>query len=355
VRLAFILWDGTMGGAESLSLELARRAQELGHTATLVFIKDGDPLAERAAAYGVPTISLRHRRGSALVLRPRAYASQITALRADLVVAMSVNRLAWALRAGGYRGRLAAVEHGELLRHEARGLPVRTLRRIDRAIASATTTEVVVSEFMRGHLPRRCRPVVIPNGVDIRRFHPDGAREPQGPLVFGFAGRLIEGKGVEQLIEAYARLAPHSAIAVRIAGDGPLRASLARLAAMTPAPDGVSFLGPVLDMPSFWRSVDVGVVPSDTFIESFGMSALEAMASGRPAIVTRNGGLQDLVQDGVSGRVTEPGDTRGLEQAMARYLDPAALAAGGAAARARALDGFSLDACLERYLGLASD
>jgi len=103
-------------------------------------------------------------------------------------------------------------------------------------------------------------------------------------------------------------------------------------------------------MPRFWQSVDVAVAPSGTIIESFGMAALEAMACGLPVIVTRNGGLADLVADGVTGSIVEPCDVAGLELALAEYADEETIATRGASARQVAVERFSLDACLEAYL-----
>ncbi len=178
------------------------------------------------------------------------------------------------------------------------------------------------------------------------------ARIAPGPVVFGFAGRLIAGKGVDRLIDAVARLARSVDVRLRIAGDGPARGEFEQRARRTGAAAAIEFVATVTDMPAFWRSVHVGVAASDTFVESFGMSPLEAMACGRPAVVTRNGGLGDLVDDGVSGRLVAPGDTPALERALAGYLEPATLVTHGLAARRAAVERFSLDACLDGYLSL---
>jgi glycosyltransferase involved in cell wall biosynthesis len=355
-RLAFVLWDGTLGGAESLAVELARRARELGHEASVVFIGDPSPMIERVRAYGVPALCLGLHRGRQLVRHARRYAHAVAGTGADLTVCASVDYMAWALRLGGYAGTLIGVEHGDLFGHEASGAARRLARRGDRALAArAVDAEVAVSEFMRRRslrAPHGRRVVVVANGVDTDRFSPGGSLNAALPVVFGFAGRLIPGKGVDRLIDAAADLARHGDVRVRIAGDGPERGELERRARRTPGAESIEFVSTVTDMPAFWRSVHVGVAPSDTFVESFGMSPLEAMACGRPAVVTRNGGLSDLVDDGVSGRLVAPGDTRALEQALAGYLDQNTLAAHGEAARRAAVERFSLDTCLEGYLRL---
>jgi glycosyltransferase involved in cell wall biosynthesis len=347
-RIVFVLWNGVMGGAESLSLELARRAREIGHDASLVFIAGTDPMSARAEATGVPFTSVGVRSGSQVIRHPRRYADTIRALSPDLVISMSVGQMAWPLRLGGYRGPLVGVEHGVLLQYEARGRLSRTLRRVDRLLAARTlTAEVAVSSFMRAHCERVPHARVlktIPNGVDVQRFKPSAAR-PNGETVFGFAGRLVPGKGIEVLLDAFAAL---PAGRLRIAGDGPLIAELALRAR-----GDVQFVGSVSDMPEFWQSVDVAVAPSDGLTEAFGMAPLEAMACGRPAIVTDNGGLVDLIEDGFTGSIVPRGDVEALACALRAYLDSELVEVRGAAARASVVTRFSLDASLASYVALA--
>ena len=103
----------------------------------------------------------------------------------------------------------------------------------------------------------------------------------------GFAGRLIAGKGADVLIRAIAQAGQQVSIKLAIAGEGVERSHLESLAGGLGA--GVEFRGVVADLAEFWRLCDVAVIPSDTFIESFSMSTLEAMASGKAVVASRNG------------------------------------------------------------------
>jgi phosphatidylinositol alpha-mannosyltransferase len=193
----------------------------------------------------------------------------------------------------------------------------------------------------------------VPNGVDVDVFCPP-TLDRSGPITFGFAGRLVAGKGVDRLIEAHARVASRAPAKLVIAGDGPLRATLqARSAALRGSDEGAQFVGSVSDMPSFWRSVDVGVFANDQLIESFGIAALEAMATGRPVIVSALGALSALVSSGVTGTIVPAGDVDALERAMLDYLDREVVTVRGAAAREQVVARFSLDRCLQQYLAIA--
>jgi glycosyltransferase involved in cell wall biosynthesis len=115
--------------------------------------------------------------------------------------------------------------------------------------------------------------------------------------------------------------------------------------------DRVEFLGLVENMPRFWQSCDIAIFPSHQFIESFGMVALEAMACAKPVIATRNGGAPEVVIDGVTGTVVEPGDVAALERALVTYAGDADLRREhGAAGRARAMEKFDIHECARAYL-----
>jgi glycosyltransferase involved in cell wall biosynthesis len=90
--------------------------------------------------------------------------------------------------------------------------------------------------------------------------------------------------------------------------------------------------------------------------ESFGMAALEAMAAGRPVVATRNGGSSEVVEDGVTGKLVEPGNVPHLGRAILTYArDPQRRDRHGPAGRRRAEADFSLTRCAHSYARLFSD
>ncbi len=115
----------------------------------------------------------------------------------------------------------------------------------------------------------------------------------------------------------------------------------------------------VADVGRLWERCHVAIFPSNQFIESFGMVALEAMACARAVVATRNGAAPELVLDGETGMVVAPGDIDALASALVAYGDHPELAlAHGAAGQARARGRFHIDQCAEAYLrcfGLVDD
>jgi glycosyltransferase involved in cell wall biosynthesis len=133
--------------------------------------------------------------------------------------------------------------------------------------------------------------------------------DPVGPMVVGFAGRLVVTKGLRVLLEAIREI-PDAKLLV--AGDGPMRAELSQMGS-------VELLG-TLDrraMGDFWARIDVLVLPALTTknaAEQFGRVLVEAMANGVPVIGSTAGGIPETIGD--AGIVTPEGDSHALAAAL---------------------------------------
>jgi hypothetical protein len=115
----------------------------------------------------------------------------------------------------------------------------------------------------------------------------------------------------------------------------------------------VRFTGPVSNVQDWLQAADVFVFPTEN--EAFGLSLVEAMACGLPAVTTRVGGLRDFVEHGVNAWAIEPGDAAGLTAGLRALLTDAALAARlGATARETVLARFGEDAVAHAYEQLLS-
>jgi len=212
------------------------------------------------------------------------------------------------------------------------GTDVELARRVQpavRPLLRRARLVIAASSFLAGEADalgaRNVR--VIPFGVETV----PSAREPDDPPHVLFAGRLSEEKGILEFLEATEGL-PRV-----IVGDGPLRARV---------PEAVGFVPPA-ELGAFYEHAAVFCSPSRR--EGYGLAAREAMARGRPVVVTRTGGLLDLRGDGVVA--VDPRDTAALRAAIERLLgDPAERARRGAAAAATAAAEFSLPAASEELV-----
>jgi glycosyltransferase involved in cell wall biosynthesis len=163
---------------------------------------------------------------------------------------------------------------------------------------------------------------VIPNGFDLDRYRrADGAVEG-GRCVFGLFGRITPWKGQDVFLEALARLPADQARGVIVGAalftdeDRRFEAGLRERAARPDLAGRVTFTGFRSDVAeAMRREVDV-VVHASVQEEPFGRVIVEGMLCGRPVIATRGGGVLDLVEDGETGRLVEPGDVGALAEAM---------------------------------------
>jgi phosphatidyl-myo-inositol dimannoside synthase len=358
-KVAFVCWNGLLGGAQTFSVEMAAALRKRDIDAHVVFVCESAPLDRRAEEIGVPWATVGLGRGSGVLRHPRRLAKTVAAHGAVGAVLVSSGYLAAALRAGGYRAPLVAVEHGTFLQVERLPAARRALRRLDRRSGLwACSVEVAVSEFLLGELRQRAHApslVCIANGVNLERFAPREGRPDLEEPIIGCAARLVPGKGLDDLIHAFAELRGTGA-RLQIAGDGPDRQLLEDLAGQLGVRQGVEFLGRVDDMPAFWRSCTIAVIPSHELIESFGLVAIEAMASGLPVVATRNGGLVEVIgggDDDEFGILVQPGARAELTAAISALLDDEDLRAEqGRNGRRRVERLYSLDACADSYASL---
>lgn len=228
-----------------------------------------------------------------------------------------------------------------------------TLRKFD---AVATASPAIHATLIRSGISTE-KVALIPNGVDTELFQPGTPtlREElklERRSVIGFAGRLVPGKGVNHLIEAakdVLAVVPDAAFV--IAGDGPSRSQLVELAEHLGVASAFHFVGTRSDMVGFYSSLHVLALPS--LDECMPMCLLEAMACTKPVVATRVGAVPDMIQNGHTGFLVKPKDSRAVGAAILRVLQsPARGHVMGLAARARVLDGYSSAQVAPRYANL---
>jgi glycosyltransferase involved in cell wall biosynthesis len=190
---------------------------------------------------------------------------------------------------------------------------------------------------------------VLRRGVEPEQFDPI---EPSAELgeraAVTFVGRLLDSKGVGDLIDAFDRLERDDA-ALFIVGEGPARERLERRAGPS-----VRFLGARswTDTVAILKASEVVANPSYT--EGLPTAVLEAALAGRAIVATDVGGTSEVVTDGESGLLVAPRDPARLAEALERLLGDAALRARlGERARADVLAGFGWDVSVERFLDVA--
>jgi glycosyltransferase involved in cell wall biosynthesis len=244
---------------------------------------------------------------------------------------------------------------GSLIRLASR-LRNALLRDADAVVAMSQAIERECGDA--GFPPERV--ALIPHGVSMEEFRPaeKGEREslraslglPGDRVVIAYSGRLLRGKGLETLVEAFAGMeGAHllflgSGEGQAISVEEPLRERVRALGLSA----RVTFAGRVEGVAPYLRASDIFAFPS--LFEALGIALIEAQASGLPAVGSRTGGIVDVIEDGRTGFLVPPGDVASLGGALGKLVaDPALRGKLGEEARTRMRRLFSATESVQRY------
>jgi glycosyltransferase involved in cell wall biosynthesis len=188
---------------------------------------------------------------------------------------------------------------------------------------------------------------VIPNGLDLARFTP---RPPAAAIrrIVTVANLRAEKGHDTVLAAAPAILARHPDATFTFAGDGPRREPLEILARALGVGGRVRFLGECQDVAPVLAAADLFVLPSRS--EAFPNAVIEAMAAALPVVVSRVGGIPEVVRHGENGVLVPPDDHEALAEAVLGLMDrPGEAAELGAAARRDVARDYTIDRMVERF------
>lgn len=251
--------------------------------------------------------------------------------------------------------RLVSTPHGWSVHA---GWKLRLYEGLDRAIFPFFDAVVPLSETMFEELNRlrgvRRHLKLIRNGVDLAEVDATGALaaeasrwKAENRFVVGYIGQLIPRKGLDVLLEAFARLAePRKMLA--IVGEGPQRAELEALVGRLGLQEQVAFLGFREDRLALLKGFDVFVLPSR--LEGIPRCLMESMAARVAVIASDIPGCRDLVEHGKTGLLFPVDDAGALLEAITQCVAPAVRERLGRCGRELILERYSAAAMARQYL-----
>ena len=321
-HLCFVNSLRTWGGAEVWFMETALELKQQGHRVSLV-CQPGSELEQRAVGTGLEVFSLPIRMDAApwtLWRLARFFRNQkVTAIVANLTKDLKASALA---------GKMAGVP--VILSSRESDFPLKS-KLYYRWYFNTLATGMLVNSLATRETVLASAPWLNPDrvhllykGIDLSRFSPraENPTPTDRGLVVGFAGQLIQRKGLPQLMAAWTRLEKKSWARppiLKIAGQGILSPQLKIWRQGLMHPDKVEALGFVERIEDFYHSLDLLVMPS--LAEGFGLTAAEAGACGKPVIATNTSSLPEIVQHEKTGLLVPPNDDLALEQAICNLLD----------------------------------
>lgn len=239
------------------------------------------------------------------------------------------------------------------------------IRRFFGAFSGAFAASSACKEYLISMGARARGVVVLPQTIDNAYFarESDLARDRRAELkqklgistkqVILYCGRFVEGKGLIELLNVFARIAARNPdVSLLYVGEGPLLTKLEeRIQALGLERVVLHDYVPSEELPAYYALADVFVLFSE--YDTFGVVIAEAMACGLPILATPNvGAVSDLVEDGVNGLVVAYPDEDELVQALNRVLDDDPLRANMMSQSRRIISGWTLDLAAQNFCDL---
>lgn len=354
---------GTSGGGERLAMQIAMRLDrerfESWYCVSRWEARDGGPREDAEAVAALRAADVKvvglGRSSSAAVWSWWPFVRLLRRERIDVVHSHKFGSNVWAAALAPLAGVPVVVAHEHSWSFEGR--PLR--RFLDRnLIARRTGAMIAVSREDRRRMIEieRIDPLdvtFVANGIQpLEAGEPGRLRAELGlrddDPVIGTVAVLRPEKRLDLVLRALAQLSEElPRVALVVAGEGPERPLLERLATELGVAERVHLLGHRTDVPDVLAGIDVAVSASER--EGSPLAVMEYMEAGVPVVATRVGGLPDLIDDGVHGRLVPSGDAGALAGALGELLrHPDARRAMGERARERRRAEFDLDVVVRR-------
>jgi len=357
----------TIGGVERFLEGWCRHLRAQGQDVLVLAAHGEMPLPDVSQWEGIPVhrVRLFEALGSrdpvqVLQLR-RQIASAVSAFRPDLTHVNLLGPGALLVAERPETGAIVVSIHTSVDSLQSAGADTALGRVLRRARWVTACSDAALGSVLRIAPDIAARSLVIPYGVDVPDSQPPAP--PAGSVEVLFVGRLIDMKGADLAIEALARVRESVPGArLTIVGDGPERPALEAQAESLDVRERVRFRGwqTEEEVAAAMDGASVVVMPSratgSPYTEGLGLVAVEAAARARPVVASRVGGVPEVVVDGQTGRLVDPGDVKALADAIESLLaDPAVGSRMGKAAWARARRLFSSRAALAALDAVCSE
>lgn len=210
------------------------------------------------------------------------------------------------------------------LRRTAAALERLAWRRASRVLP---VTEVLADKIRAAGVPDE-RITVVPNGIHPEEFPAMAARpaDAEGPLVLGFVGFVRDWHGLDHVVRAMAAYRGQHPLALKVVGDGPARAGLEKLAAELGIADRVTFTGLAARdvVPGLISGFDIALQPASVAYAS-PLKVFEYMAAGRAIVAPDQPNLREVLRQGETALLFNPGSPEAMWQAVLRLAEDAAL------------------------------
>jgi len=301
----------------SHTIKWVRYFRDMGDRVTLISFYPGEPIE------GIDLKYIPCRRRYSPLLKIGEVRRLINQIKPDILHAHYVSSCGLVAALSGFHPLVISAWGDDILEFPRktplhRMAVVKALKSADRITATSQTLARRIDLLLKG----ACQITIIPFGVDIDKFK-FVQRTPRGIITIGTVRNLTPKYGIDVLIRAFAGLCrSRNDLRLLIVGDGPSRKNLEELAANLGLSEKIEFAGRIPNdrVFEYMKKMDIFAMPSVGEGETFGVAAVEAMATGMPVVASNIGGLPEVVEDGVTGLLTIPGNSESLREALEFYI-----------------------------------
>jgi glycosyltransferase involved in cell wall biosynthesis len=366
LRVLFLVSTLGFGGAEKHTVTLANRMDRNRFRCALAYLKPNESLLPQLDSAGLDSVVSLNAQSRIDRSAIRTLSDLIDRLNIDVIVCVNEypTVYAWlAARRARRRPKLVEIFHTTVFGTIKDRLQMCVYRQIFRRLDLLIYVSRNQQRYWHTHGLRATQDAVVHNGIDCDHYRNNlsdsdtlAVRASYGfsseDYVIGICAALRPEKAHLDLVSAIVRL--HAAgIPARcmIIGDGPQRTVIERRIASLNLSKSVVITGMQSDIRVFMASCDVCVLSSHA-VETFSLAALEAMAMGKPLVLSNIGGADEQVLDGQTGYLYPAGDVGQLANRLELLANGATRARMGAAALARVVKLYAEAPMIERYQNL---
>lgn len=309
LNVLHLLARGEAGGIESLSVDLAQKSAENNH---FYFLWGGGKNADRIAEITSHKI-IRNFKWKRIIKEYRYFYKYCKSNAIQYIVVQGVSPM-MLLFATMYKIQNPDIKEILYMHNDAEYVLKSIKNLLPFKIAyHFCDGGIAISNFVRESVLRaignNSKMVTIYNGVNVEHFSPSESCGDNHKIRMIYVGRLIEEKGVDNLIQALVKV--KSNYLLTIIGDGAYSNQLKKLVKELNLEEKISFVGIQWNVPEWLKKADLFIHPT-LRNEGFGITLVEAMASGVPCVAYKKGAIPEIIQDNVNGFIVNECTVDGL-------------------------------------------
>jgi glycosyltransferase involved in cell wall biosynthesis len=325
ITVLHLLTAGGVGGIESLIKDIAKFSTNKN---IFCFVFAGGVIADEMKAEGADTIELNIGNSKHFIRFLKSFRKICVGKEVDIIIIhhpaplffVAVRIIYETLRIPYYTYIHSNINHALLMSNTS----IRSILfglAADKASGIICISKSVANSVVQRFQMLKNKITIIYNGVNIEAFKKNASyKATTEQFIILYIGRLIPIKSIDLLLKAIALMSNRRNVSCIIIGDGPERKNLEELSSRLGLVDRTIFMGAQRNISEWLNEADLFVHPA-TCEEGFGITLVEAMASGLPCIAFNKGAIPEIIEDGKNGYIVDDTTAEALSGAVSQAYE----------------------------------